>query len=488
MSQTLIQQFQRTEGIIGLTLFETKDRRQVVFNSGQSTHLEEKLKGRYPLEPIHLTQLLSSKNGIFHAMASVLAIEDYFKLKPTLIAGHIRQLMMQIATIHSHIHHFYWESLPNYLHRKHLEKVENKDLVYFPRLVDRDKDSGDLSIKTGGSILKHVAMAAETLNVLQKTLAILGGKYPIVMNLIPGGVTNFKNEKDKLMIILNKLERLKPFIEEVWPADVKQFTQDIPETTKVIFPNLNLISFGSVPVEKIADQSTGLYISGVLIDGKLEPLNDFKITESFDNTFYVPIDEQGELNADLYDVNKKGAYTWIKSARYEGESMLTGPLARMMITHFGGGNLEISDSIGHMINNLGLTSDSYNCVASRMFAEVFEARYHLKSIFHSLLAINQQSDLNLKRPFDFSDGGTGTGRVEAPGGSLMHQTYIKGDQIMQYRIISPMNWNFSTRDKNNRSGIVEREMNHFFQENELSEFQANRVFTSYYPQALDGTQ
>lgn len=487
MNRTLVERVPRTQGLLKVVQSKTESDQSVYMESGRSIHLENRQIGRYPLEAVQSTQLLSETSGIAHGLAAVSALENYLQLDPTPAALQIRELMLQLSTLRAHILHFYFEQLPDYLNRDHFNSQGNLKLFLRSDYRPPKKREGDLSIKIGIKIISHLEQATHAIDILQQSLALISGKFPIVMNLIPGGVSNFQFGRELIMQLTRNLEQIKQFIEVVWPEDVKLFIQDLPETVSVRVKKINLISFGSMSAGKHAEADV-MYSDGVLIDGKLEPINEPLITESLLHTFYIPVDKKREPQPVDYDFNKTNARTWIKGARYDGEPMLTGALSRMLITHFGGSNLEISDRVARMIDDLGLSVESPNCAASRLLAEVFEGRFYIKSALKLLLDFDINQPLNRQIPLDFAPSGAGIGKIEAPGGALLHQVYINDAKIIQYRIITATNWNFSTMDVNSRSGIVESELNAVQEKQALSTVQIQRIVHSYNAHILDGTQ
>jgi len=487
MNRTIIERVPRIEGVLKVVQHGFGLDKSLFLESGRSRHLEQSLVGKYPLEAVQSTQMLSESAGMAHALASVSALENYLQLDPTPAALQIRQILLQLSTLRAHILHFYWELLPDYLNQDHISVSGN--LSYFQRydFHPNEKGEGDLSKEVGSTILEHIPEAARALDFIQQSIALLAGKFPVAMNLIPGGVTNFSVDRALLMKIIRNLQQTKPFIEETWPSDVKSFVQDLPETVVVPVKKVNLISFGSLSSGKKEDAER-FYSNGVLIDNKLEPINELLITESLNHTFFLPPGRQNSQNQNNVDYSKEGARTWIRGARYDAEPMLTGALARMMVTHFGGSNLEISDLVGRMIDDLGLSESSPNCSASRLLAEVFEGRLFIKSTLEILLDFERNQPLNRQTAFDFSASGTGTGLVESPGGALLHQVFINDNRITQYRIVSSTNWNFSTSDTNGKRGIIESELNASLEKQVLSTRQISRIIHSYHAQIQDGTR
>jgi len=486
MKSTMIEMLPRVEGQIRVVLQQTENDSSVLLESGRSIHMEDTLIGRYPLEAIHLTQGLSGKSGIANGIAASMALENYLQIKPTRQGSQLRDILLKLSTIYSHIHHFYWELLPDFLNEHHFNHQTFTKFGYHPDLKRRGGEPNDLSEEHGYVILDHLKLAANTLQVLQQIIASIGGKFPVIMNLIPGGVSNFEMAPGSILENIRRLESCKLFVEKIWPEDVKIFVQEVPESIIVFEDNQNLFSFGAVPSGKL-DSANLNYSPGVLLDGKLEPINELRITESLDNTFYLPINQSAEVGK-LFDLNKLNAYTWIKGARYETETVLTGALARMLITHFGGGDINISNTIIKLIDSLGLAVESPNCIASRMMSEALEARFYINSIFKTLLNFDYESAPNLRIPFEFSRDGSGTGKIEAPGGALYHQVFIQEGRILQYRIISPVNWNFSTVDEFGKTGVVETELNKLLKNYTLSPIQVSRILHSYNAHIMEGTQ
>ncbi|MDT8446769.1 MAG: nickel-dependent hydrogenase large subunit [bacterium] len=485
--KSLIERVPNIEGLLKVSVETDGEEGRVLLQSGRTLHMEGRLFGKSPLEAVQLTQTLSAKNGVAHGLAAALALENFLQIKPTYGGQKIRQIMLQLSTLHAHISHFYFEVLPDYLNQRHFKAQGLLRASFFPALAMREEAPGDLGHESGRLILSHLPQVVTCLGKLQQCLGLLGGKFPIVMNLIPGGVTNQQVSRDQVMRLLRLLEGIKQTVEVTWPGDLRALIGATPELAQGLGENQQLISFGSMDIENAKDDPS-YYTSGVYLDGKLEPLNAAKVTESFVDTYYRSADNKSLSNDLIYDLNKKEAKTWIKAARYEIEVMQTGPLARMLVTHYGGGNVQISDSISAWIEDLGLSSDRANSAASRLLAEAFEGRFLMLSLFKSLMGFDFSQKLNLQRPLAFSGRGTGTGLVEAPSGSLMHQVFIGEGAITGYRIVAPANWTLSSRDEFGKTGLVESELNRLSENNPIKPLTANRILHSYYAMALDATQ
>ncbi|OGG94762.1 MAG: hypothetical protein A2527_06075 [Candidatus Lambdaproteobacteria bacterium RIFOXYD2_FULL_50_16] len=481
----VVERIPNIEGLIQIASVNEAGGERYFLMSGRTLHIEGRLFSKYPLEAVTLTQSLSAKGGIAHGIAAVSALESYLKIQPTFTGQKVRQIMLGLSTLHSHIHHFYYELFPDYLNKTHFEGLLHR--THFGVMDLRSPDDLDLDLAVGREILSHFPQIERTLGELQRGLAMLGGKYPVAMNLIPGGVTNFNLNAALVMDLIRLLDGIKRQIEVLWPGDVKLLVGALPSLAQGGGEEQRMLCFGSLPIEGGKDDPA-YYSSGVYLDGKLEPLQQNKITESYVDTFYRTADNKSLSNDLIYDLNKKNARTWIKAARYETEVMQTGALARMLVTHYGGGNVQISDSISSWIGDLGLNPERANCPAARIFALAFEGRYLISSLFGALMGLDSSLPLNQNRPFDFSGRGSGSALVESPTGGLLHEIYIEGGRIRGYRIVSPANWLLSSRDEFGHTGLVEAELNRLDKSKTLTKLSASRVLHSYYAQALDGTQ
>ncbi|MGK0290977.1 MAG: Ni,Fe-hydrogenase I large subunit [bacterium] len=466
MAYTFIEQVQRTEG--ELRVIREHDKRTRIFlESGRSIKFQDHLIGQYPLEGIQLTQTLSSTAGISHGLAAVTALEDYLQLKPTSASLKIRNLLSEMSTLYTHLHQFYFILLPDYLNSAHYRRAKGIDKKLLIQLPQKNYHKGDLSNLSGYKIYKNTSSAQNVLNIFQQCFALIAGKFPVIMNLIPGGVSNFSFPKKLQMQLIRLLEQTKVFIEQTWPEDVKNFIKGVPQSQKILKQKPSLLSFGSLTGKK------GLYSNGVYLDGKLEPLNPTKIIKSSASTTYK--------NA------KYEHKSWILGARYETEALQTGALSRMLVTHHGGSNTQISDIVKQILNGLNLKIDQPNTLASRLLANVFESRFYIRNIFKTLFEFEADPKLNQKTKWDFSKQGVGLGLVESPAGALLHQVFIDKGAITNYRIITPGNWLFAPTDDFGKQGVILHEIEALIASGELTKVNISRVIHSYYSHIFEAT-
>ncbi len=473
---------QHLYNIEGILHFNNQ-RGEFSLRSGRSLNLEGRLFNRFPLEAISLSQQLSGKSAIHHGLAAVLALEDYLQLKPTQTAAILRRVVSELATLHAHLSYFYLELLPDYLSPSYLKRNPQWGFYFTPPSYNSRGDRF-LSLDETRDFMAHYPLVRETLSHLEKAICSFTGKFPAGLWLIPGGITAPPLERDRIMAVLRHLEQCKDLIERAWPEDVKQLIKAFPELGQVFSKTLGLLSFGSFPplLDNVISYSAGVYQGH-----RLEPVNELKITESLQGTFYKDSFYGADSSKIVYDLAKRDAQTWIKSARYETEPLLCGALARMLVTHFGGGNAEISDLVQTLDKSFHFEELGSNSAAARLISLFLEARAFLKNSFQSLLDLDYSLPLNQGGNFDFSKRGIGLGKCEAPAGSLLHQVYIDKGKVLNYRVVTAQNWNLAGKDEFGKFGPALQEI-HQQDLPRTSPLQLSRILHSYYAQGLDASQ
>jgi Ni,Fe-hydrogenase I large subunit len=260
------------------------------------------------------------------------------------------------------------------------------------------------------SILKNVTSVKRVIEKLSRVIVLFSGKFPIIMNFVPGGVTNPKLKVRNVLDALRDLEAVKIFIEDIYPKDVKTFIANTEYNLNYSEDSQNYLSFGS-PIVLNTGRENQFYAQGVLIDSKLEPLNESKITT-------YNSQKGSELEGELSFLSSIGVH-------YDAEVMQTGALSRMMVTHSAGVNPLLSDALGEMIDILNLTEDTANQFSSRLLAEAFESRFLLKEAISRLLDFDFSGSLFNDESLDFENHKSGVGLIESPSGALLHKVYIE---------------------------------------------------------------
>jgi hydrogenase large subunit len=173
---------------------------------------------------------------------------------------------------------------------------------------------------------------------------------------------------------------------------------------------------------------------GVYIDGKLEAFDSTLIDEDIQKAWYTAENNLNKPEGPYTeeDVNKQGAYTWVKAPRYKGRPMETGPLARMFIS--GGYTRGIS-------------------AMDRTMARVLELRKAI-IIMQNILELIPEYQ-NKQTQYQIPDKSYGSGLIDTTRGALGHWIAIDNKVLKNYSIITPSAWNLSPQDNKGIRGPVE---------------------------------
>jgi hydrogenase large subunit len=120
------------------------------------------------------------------------------------------------------------------------------------------------------------------------------------------------------------------------------------------------------------------------------------------------------------DMEKPGAYSWVKAPRYDGLSFEVGPLARLWIS-------------GEYRNGIS-TMD-------RIIARVLEVKKVVEVI--EILLDRIIPDYAVQEQWQVPEASQGAGLVDTTRGALGHWLKIRDKQLSFYQIITPSAWDFS---------------------------------------------
>jgi hydrogenase large subunit len=226
------------------------------------------------------------------------------------------------------------------------------------------------------------------------------------------------------------MTEIRSFIHNVYEGDLELVASTYPDYFEIGSGCGNLLSFGVFDTSPSGDL---LFPSGIMTDGVIGGINPDNILEYNRYSWYSS--QSGENPADgttAPSYGKSGAYSWLKSPRYNNNVYEVGPLARVWMSgdHRGGisvmdrhlaryvESVKLSDTMLSWIDDLVPGADSYT-------------------------AVNPTS-------------GQGIGLTEAPRGALGHWITISNSAISNYQIITPTCWNASPMDDNGNPGPIEQ--------------------------------
>jgi Ni,Fe-hydrogenase I large subunit len=456
-------QLTRVEG--GLTLVQGSDGRIRV--RGEAPRgFERGLVGRASQDAVFLSQQISADGGVSHALAAVMAWEHAGNIPVAENGRQLRDLLHGLSLAHAHLRHFYLNELSDYLPWGTLADYHG------PSEVLQDLQAGlaekprkdwthqsfeqPFSEAERSQLWEHRAFAVRQLGLLQRMLAMLGGKYPVAMSFVPGGL-NVALSSQMLLRLRGYLAEVRRFLDEQVLDDGLLVLRRYPNLRTLGRGVPDFLSTGSGEDEAALEGA--LFPSGVLMADKLEPFTPVA-TESIHSAFYR-IPPQGESHgmATVPEPDKDGAYSWIKAPRYQGKPMETGAYARLVITYLSGVRMFRPEFVDELEKQLTVSIRQGNTVGGRLVARLGELGAILDRA-ETLLDQIDPAQPTVSADIDpFRISGEGLALLEAPAGSLKHRVIVERGRIAHYDIVSPSTWNGSPQDEQNQPGSLETALN-----------------------------
>jgi len=319
---------------------------------------EKILRGRNPVDANQITQRICGVCPVSHGIASSKCLESAFKITPNKNGRILRNLALAANYLHSHLIHFYhlaaldfvditavlkyegWDSGLNNLKEWAKSELQGKkdrpDAItsvgpFLPRYGGIDGKG--FYIKDVNINLDAIAGYVKALDIrtkAHKMVALLGGRVPHLVGLVPGGMTQVPTRKivREYRSILKDVEK---FINDVYIGHVIAVAKAFPDYFKIGKFN-NFMSYGLFDLDEKNEKF--MLQRGVYINGAVEKLDTSLIREQVAYSRYGSGSNLHPLKGET-DPNphKPGAYTWLKAPRYRGLGMEVGALARIFISY-----------------------------------------------------------------------------------------------------------------------------------------------------------
>lgn len=383
------------------------------------------LKDRDPRDATLYTQRICGVCPVSHAMASTLNLESAFDVLPPDNGRILRNLVLGANFIMSHILHFYHLAALDYINTDGIVDMS----PWVPRYTTADMVGGE----TAQVLVGHYVQALEMRRKAHQMGAIFGAKLPCTSTFVPGGCTEVVTE-EKISGFSALLSELRAFIDDTYVPDVLAVAGLFPEYYAIGQGCGNLLAYGVFDLDAAGETkflSRGRYTNGQLYDD----VDPALITEYVRHSWFTSEcgdlpPEEGETEPQLH---KPGAYSWIKSPRYQNIVHETGPLARMWVN-------------GDYTNGIS--------VLDRTAARALECQKVADAMAAWI------DDLVVGEPvYAYSaipESASGVGLTEAPRGALGHWIEISGSKISRYQVVTPTAWNASPRDDAGEPGPIEQ--------------------------------
>ncbi|MBT3364027.1 MAG: nickel-dependent hydrogenase large subunit [Chloroflexi bacterium] len=458
--------------------------------------LEVILKGRDPRDAQRLTQRVCGVCPTSHATASTLNLDSAFGIADKIPDNGriIRNLILGAAHIADHILHFYHLAALDYVDVTSVAKYEGNDpaLNSVKKFIERGalgpfvpRYEGDYRLpdEVNQKLTAHYLDALIMRRKGQEMLSIFGGKMPLNVGIVPGGVTEVPTV-DKITNFLWRLNELRDFVDNVYLPDVLAVAEAYSDYFAIGKGCGNYLSYGSYELDgKEADltKRERLFkrgtISADLILGEINPDN---IAEEVKHSWYASstTGKNPAYGQTQSDIEKEGAYSFLKSPRYNGKVYEAGPLSRMLVT-YASGEPTVKPMIDSVLAKFNAPPDVLFSVLGRHAARALETKVIADKMVDWLLQIKPGEPSYID--YEIPDEAQGMGLVEAARGALGHWIEIKDKKIANYQVVTPTSWNASPRDDKNQPGPIEQAIIGTKIKDEENPFEIVRIVRSFDP-------
>jgi len=436
------------------------------------------LKGRDPRDAVRITQRICGVCPTSHSVASTLCLDSAVGLGGSIPDNGrlMRNLILGSAHIADHILHFYHLTALDYVDVTKVAKYEGNDATlnsvkdfiqrgalgpFMPRYEGdyRFPDAVDQQL------VAHYIEALRMRRKAQEMCSIFGGKMPHNVAIVPGGVTEVPT-----------VDKIASFV--LAAAEVYSDYFQIGSGCR------RLLSYGSYDLDGKEPDLTKrkrLFKQGTVdADLNLSPLDVSAITEDVKHSWYDDSTtgrkpDQGET---IPKEGKAGAYSWIKSPRYNGEVYEVGPVARVMATYLSGDE-RVKSIVDPALARFKAGPEVMFSTLGRHLARAVSCKVIADTMASWLLEIKPGEPVY--QEYEIPDESTGVGLVEAARGALGHFIRIKDKRIANYQCVVPSTWNMSPRDDKGQPGPLEQALTGTKIRDEANPFEVVRIVRSFDP-------
>jgi hydrogenase large subunit len=437
--------------------------------------LEQIIQGKDPRDAVYITERICGVCMASHGWTSAMAVENAHGAVLPTVARLIRNLLVGALWLHDHPLHFYHLSVLDYLDVLAIKDYQGKDqnLLSVKDKIMKLVEMGDTAPLTPryepddysvrdpeivATALSHYFQALKIQAKAKKLSAILGGKQPHQSSIIVGGVTGYPND-EQLEQFEQLLEEIVDFIKNIYVPDVVYFATGplLPLAKSGLGKGPgNYLAYGAFPMNDSGKKK--LFPGGFIQSGqtKIQEIDVAKITEDVTSSWYKesPIANPWDSFTEV-DLNKNGAYTFVKSPRYNGLSSEVGPMSRMLVAEhkpFLQFIKEYSIRPGAVARHLARAQETI-LVADAMFKWLEE----LKGLLEQRKYLTDgKVYIHDSQHWDPPQSGRGAGLNEAPRGALGHWVEIEDHKVKNYQMVVPTTWNVSPRDNKGIPGPIEQ--------------------------------
>ena len=458
--------------------------------------LEIILRGRDPRDAQRITQRICGVCPVVHATAATLNLDNAFGIADKIPDNGriIRNLILGSNYIQSHILHFYHLAALDYVDVTKVAGYEGNDpgLNAVKSFIERGalgpfvpRYEGDyrLSDEMNQQATAHYLEALNMRRKAHEMLAIFGGKMPHEMGIVPGGVTSTPTV-DKIAAFLWRLNELRDFIDRVYIPDVLAVAESYSDYFGIGAGCGNLLSYGVFDLDghepNLLKRDRLLKSGTISTDLKPGKVDAAKIAEDVKHSWYADATTGRNPSQGMTEPqpNKEGAYSWLKSPRYDGKVYEVGPLARMVVT-YAHGDPKVKEMVDSTLAYFNASPAALFSVLGRHAARALECKVVADAMADWILELKPGEPVYTE--YTIPEESTGMGLTEGPRGALGHWVEIKDHKIANYQCVVPTTWNASPRDDKGQPGPIEQALMGAKVKDEDNPFEIVRIVRSFDP-------
>jgi hydrogenase large subunit len=288
-----------------------------------------------------------------------------------------------------------------------------------------------------------------------------------------------------LQKVAELIEQMRDFVDQVYLPDVLAIASFYKDWFKTGCGEGtgNFLTYGDFPAMGSQDPKTFLVPRGAILGRDLSHIQEVDLTADEGIQEYVAhswYDYRGGKDSGLHpykgetQLNYSGppppyqhldtsdSYSWLKSPRWKGHAMETGPLARVLML-YASGHEPTKELASKALSQLSLPLEAMFSTMGRTAARALECKIFADSMpqwYGTLMANIKAGDVRtfnetLWDPSTWPRHAQGVGFLEAPRGSLAHWIVIDDGKIANYQAVVPTTWNAGPRDAAGTEGPYE---------------------------------
>lgn len=461
------------------------------------------MRGRDPMDAPHLTQRICGVCPTSHATTASLNLESAFGIADRIPENGriVRNLIQGANYIQSCLVHFYHLAALDYVDVTKVLGYEGDDanIIKVRDFAQRAVDAGDfnmlgpfypryegdyrLSTEIDRAAVSHYVQALDMRRIATEMSSIFSGRWPHMVSVVPGGATR-EPTVDNIANFISKLQQLRNFIDSAYIPDVIAVAENYADYFGIGVGCGNLLAYGVFDLEtkeKDLAKRRRLLTQGTTSATDLthHAFDPAGIREDVRSGWYSSGSglhpSRGETEP---DVHKSGAYSWLKSPRYNGQVYEVGPLARMVVSYVAG-EPTVQKLVNDTLAHFSAGPEVLFSVLGRHAARALECKFIADSMIEWVLQLKVGEPVFAD--FTKPDKAEGMGLWEAPRGALGHWINIEDGKIKNYQVITPSNWNVSPIDDDGQPGPIEQALMGTKIKDEENPFEVVRIVRSFDP-------